>query len=90
MASRDETRGPTDRREAVRLAVALSAIVVALSVFWSASNAHYRACLDKVEVKYPAVPVSAFVGRDTRNVGPVKVSFARERSRAADDCRHFF
>ncbi len=90
MASRDETRGPPDRRQAIGLAVALSAVVAALSLFWSASEAHYRACLRKVEVKYPAVPVSAFVGRNTANVGPLKVSFAQERSRAADDCGRFF
>lgn len=72
------------------MAVAISAAVVAVSLFWSASEAHYRGCLEKVATKYPAVAVSAFVGRDKGNVGPLKASFVRERSKAAEDCHRIF
>ncbi len=90
MESRSEPSQRPPGRRPIALAVAASAIVIALAVLWSAGEAHYRSCLEKVSVKYPAVPVSAFVGRDKQNTGPLKLSFAKERSAAADDCHRFF
>ena len=68
--------------------VALIAIaLIAIALLWNASEAHYRACVEKAEAKYPAVAVSAFSGRDT---GPLKVSFVSQRSKAVEDCGHIF
>lgn len=66
---------------------ALAAMVSALALIWLASEAHYRGCIDRVATAYPAVPVSAYVGRDKTAVGPLKVSFVDQRSRAVRACR---
>ena len=68
----------------------VAAVLAGLGLFWSASENHYRACVEKAAAKYPAVPVSAFVGKDKSAVGPLKVSFVRERDRAVSDCHHIF
>lgn len=86
-----EGRSQADQvRDPIALAVAIAAAVIAFSLLWMASEAHYSSCVEKAAVKYPAVPVSAFVNRDKRTVGPLKASFARERSSAVDDCHRFF
>lgn len=90
MNGRDEPGSSGRGRRPIALAVAASAVVIALSLLWSAAESHYRSCLAKVEAKYPAVPVSAFVGRDKQSVGPLKASFAKERGTAADACHRFF
>ena len=56
------------------------------SIVWIASEQHYRSCIAKASARYPAVPVSAFTGKD---VGPVKVSFVKERASAVNSCHHF-
>jgi hypothetical protein len=63
---------------------ALALIVIAL--LWAANGLNTRACVEKAEAQYPAVPVSAFTGRDT---GPLKVSFTRERAEAVEGCGLF-
>jgi hypothetical protein len=90
MESGGEARQHTRGRRPIALAVAASAVVIALSILWSVGEAHYRGCLQKTSVKYPAVPVSAFVGRDKQQTGPLKLSFTKERSAAADACHRFF
>jgi hypothetical protein len=90
MNGRDEPGSHGGGRRPIALVVAASAIVIALSLLWSAAESHYRSCLAKADAKYPAVPVSAFVGRDKQSVGPLKVSFAKERAAAANDCHRVF
>ena len=90
MEGRPDTSPRPSGRRPIWLTVAACTIVIALSVLWSAGEAHYRSCLQKASVKYPAVPVSAFVARDKQSTGPLKLSFAKERSAAADDCHRFF
>lgn len=66
----------------------IAAIVAALALLWLADETHYRGCLEKVAVQYPAVPVSAFVEASRANVGPLKVSYAQQRLTAANSCHH--
>ena len=78
-------------RAQYRPGVAPTAILVAIglvvfSIVWMASSLHYRSCIAKAQAKYPAVPVSAFTGKD---IGPVKVSFVKERTKAVDNCHRF-
>jgi hypothetical protein len=61
-------------------------VLVVLSLVGLALEARYRSCIAAAEARYPAVAVSAFT---TRQTGPVKVSFVRERQRAVDDCGRF-
>jgi hypothetical protein len=61
----------------------VAAVLVVLSLVGLALESRYRSCIAAAEAKYPAVPVSAFT---TRQTGPLKVSFVRERQRAVDDC----
>jgi hypothetical protein len=68
---------------ALRIAVVVAVAVAALSALWGASESHYRSCVAAAQARFPAVPVSAFSGR---GVGPVKVSFVKERTAAVDDC----
>lgn len=67
------------------IAALIAAALIVIALLWTASEMHYRACVEKAEAKFPAVPVSAFTGRAT---GPLKVSFVNERSKAVDDCGH--
>jgi hypothetical protein len=60
--------------------------LVAISLVWIASEQHYRSCIASAQARYPAVPVSAFNRKD---VGPVKVSFVNERTKAVESCHHF-
>lgn len=90
MESGSELGQRSSGRRPIVLAVAASTIVIAVSALWAAGESHYRSCLQKVAVKYPSVPVSAYVGRDKQSVGPLKASFARERSAATDRCHRFF
>ena len=71
-------------------AILVGAVLLVLSVVWGAGSLNYSSCVQAAESKYPAVPVSAFVGEDAGDVGPLKVSFVRERTRAVDDCSRFF
>jgi hypothetical protein len=67
----------------------VSVVLSAAALVWMASEAHYRSCVDRASAAFPAVPVSAYVGTDKTAVGPLKVSFVRERAKALDDCHHF-
>ena len=67
------------------VAIIIGALVV-IALLWTASETHYRACVEKAEAKFPAIPVSAFSGKQT---GPLKVSFTAQRAKAVDDCGHF-
>jgi hypothetical protein len=69
----------------VGIAAMIAVALIVIALLWTASEMHYRACVEKAEAKFPAVPVSAFTGRAT---GPLKVSFVNERSKAVDDCGH--
>jgi cell division septation protein DedD len=83
--------GPLRRRTLAAGAVAVvSLAVIALSLLWQASEAHYRSCVTRVEARYPAAPVSAYVTRDKTAVGPLKLAFVNERSKALGGCHHFF
>ena len=70
----------------VTILLVVAAAIAAVSLLWLAGEAHYRSCLAEAEARYPAVPVSAFVGRQT---GPVKVSFVVERAKAIGSCSRF-
>jgi hypothetical protein len=61
----------------------LCAAVLALSAIRAVGEVSERTCIEEAEAKFPAVPVSAFSGRET---GPVKVSFIEERREAVEDC----
>ena len=50
-----------------------------------ASETEKRACVEKAQARYPAIPVSAFT-RNRTAVGPLKVSFVAERAKAVSDC----
>jgi hypothetical protein len=64
--------------------VALALLLIVL--LWAANGLNTQACVAKANAQYPAVPVSAFTGRDT---GPLKVSFTRERAEAVEGCGLF-
>lgn len=63
---------------------AIAASVAALSLFWSATEDHYSACVQAQEARYPAVGVSAFYTEDT---GPIKASYDTERREAVNKCK---
>jgi hypothetical protein len=65
-----------------------SVVLSAVALLWMASEAHYRGCVDRANAAFPAVPVSAYVGTDKTAVGPVKVSFVKERAKALEGCHH--
>jgi hypothetical protein len=70
----------------VRVAVIAALALVAISLVWIASEQHYRSCVASAQARYPAIPVSAFNRKD---IGPVKVSFVNERTKAVESCHHF-
>jgi hypothetical protein len=70
----------------VGLGAIFAVALIVLSLLWLGSSMQTRACVEEAAAKYPAVPVSAFSGRDT---GPLKVSFVRERTEAIDGCGIF-
>lgn len=88
MAHVEDRRLPEQWRKIVAAAVAAAAVLAALSLLWIADEAHYRGCLEKVSVQYPAVAVSAFVGASKANVGPLKVAYAQQRISGASGCHH--
>ena len=72
------------------IAAVVAGVIITLSILWLASETHYRGCIEKANAKFPAIPVSAYVVRDKSSVGPLKVSFVDQRTRAVDDCHRFF
>jgi hypothetical protein len=70
-------------RTVVAGALVLCAAVLALSGILAVREVGKQTCIEKAEARFPAVPVSAFSGRQT---GPVKVSFIEERQEAVEDC----
>ncbi len=75
-------------RRVLAIVAVVSLALIAIALIWSASEAHYRGCVAQVNTRYPAVPVSAYLG-DRTAVGPLKLSFFRERRKALQDCHHF-
>jgi hypothetical protein len=73
-------------RALVPVVVVAAVVLAVISLVWIASEQHYRSCVASAEARYPAVPVSAFNRKD---VGPVKVSFVSERTKAVERCHHF-
>jgi hypothetical protein len=71
---------------AVAAVVAICAIVGAIALWRSASASDERACIERAEARYPAVPVSAFVPRNRGDTGPLRVSFVSERAKAVAAC----
>lgn len=76
------------------LVIALAAIVAAIGLWRSAGSsgrsadaAERRACIEAANAKFPPVGVSAFVTRDRRDTGPIKLSYVRERAKAVDACK---
>jgi hypothetical protein len=67
----------------LRLAAIVALALITLSVLWGAMESHYRSCVAAAEARFPAVPVSALASRET---GPLKLSFVRERQQAVGDC----
>ena len=70
-----------DRRP--RLTLLVAAVVAEISLLWGAGESHYRSCVAAAQARYPATPVSAL---STRETGPLKLSFVRERQNAVDEC----
>ena len=80
------THGPSGVPAFVPVVVIAAVALVVVSLVWIASEQHYRSCIASAQARYPAVPVSAFNRTD---VGPVKVSFVTERTKAVESCHHF-
>ena len=59
---------------------AIALAVGAIALLWSASEAHFRACVEEASARYPPIAVSAFSGEQT---GPLKVAYDEERARGA-------
>ncbi len=68
------------------LVIAISAIVAAIALWRTADATGERACIEAANAKYPPVGVSAFVTRDRRDPGPIKLSFVAERQREVKRC----
>ncbi|MDO9354598.1 MAG: hypothetical protein Q7T55_12935 [Solirubrobacteraceae bacterium] len=66
--------------------VGVSSLIVALSVFWIATENHYGKCVEAQVAKYPAIGVSAF---NTEDTGPIKLAYDAERRAAVDKCKRF-
>jgi len=76
-----ETVGPGRSIAASVVAIALT--VGAIALLWSASEAHFRGCVEEAAARYPPIAVSAFSGEQT---GPLKVAYDEERAKALDSC----
>jgi hypothetical protein len=76
-----ETVGPGRSIAAVIAAIAFA--VGAIALLWSASEAHFRGCVEEAAARYPPIAVSAFSGEQT---GPLKVAYDEERAKALDSC----
>ena len=46
----------------------IAAVLVVIALLWTASEMHYRGCVEKASSQLPAVPVSEFTGKQS---GPV-------------------
>lgn len=68
------------------LVIALSSLIAAIALLRTAGETGQRACIEAANAKYPPVGVSAFVTRDRRDTGPIKLSYVRERAREVDRC----
>jgi hypothetical protein len=68
------------------LVIAIASVVAAVALWKTAGATDDRACVEAAEARYPAVGVSAFVTRDRRDTGPIKLSFVTERQKAVDAC----
>ena len=68
------------------LVIAVSAAVIAYALLKTAGATDERACIEAANAKYPPVGVSAFVTRDRRDTGPIKLSYVTERQRAVNAC----
>ena len=75
--------GVSYRGPALGIAAILAVALIVMSLLWIASEMHLRACVEKAEARFPAVPVSSFSGPET---GALKVSFVKERQEAVDEC----
>ena len=78
------------RSNPVVTALAVVVLIAGLFAAWGlwrlANETEKRACVEAAQARYPAVGVSAFVTRDRRDSGPIKLSFERERQRAVAAC----
>ncbi len=68
------------------LVIAIASVVAAVALWKTAGATDDPACVEAAEARYPAVGVSAFVTRDRRDTGPIKLSFVAERQKAVDAC----
>ena len=68
------------------LVIAIASVVAAVALWKTAGATDDRACIEAAQARYPATGVSAFVTRDRRDTGPIKLSFAAERQKAVDAC----
>ena len=71
---------------ALTLVIAIASVIAAIALWKSAGATDERACIEAAQAKYPAIGVSAFVTRDRRDTGPIKLSFVDERQNAVDKC----
>jgi hypothetical protein len=71
------------QRRVVASVAAIALVVGAFALLWSASEAHFRGCVEETAARYPPIAVSAFSGDQT---GPLKVAYDKERAKALDDC----
>jgi hypothetical protein len=71
------------RRPIAATVAAIALAVGALALLWSASEAHFRGCVEEAAARYPPIAVSAFSGEQT---GPLKVAYDKERAAALDSC----
>ena len=67
------------------LVLVVLGILSTVALWRLADEAGKRACIEAAQAKYPAVAVPAFE-RNRSATGPLKVSSARERAAAVDDC----
>ena len=70
----------------IALVASLAALIAAVGLWRLASETGERACIERAQAKFPAVPVSAFVTKDRSATGPLKVSYIVERQKAVSDC----
>lgn len=68
------------------LVIAITSIFITIALWRNADATHERACIEAANARFPAVGVSAFVTRDRRETGPIKLSYVTERQRAVNRC----
>ena len=68
------------------LVIAVASVVAAVALWKNAKATDERACIEAAVAKYPAIGVSAFVTRDRRDTGPIKLSYVTERPKAVAAC----